>query len=64
MRSPRIKPYKGLNTFDDVFDFVPVEACAKAMHTTPEQVIKLVKSGALRHTGGYEQLLVEPVIVV
>ena len=47
MRSPRIKPYKGLNTFDDVFDFVPVEACAKAMDTTPEQVIKLVKSGAL-----------------
>jgi len=63
-RRPHIRPYPGLRTFDDLYNFVPVEPCAKAMNITPEQVVKLVKSGVLRHTGGFGTMLVEPVCLV
>ncbi len=59
-----VKPYRGLATFDDVWDYVSVTECARRMSITPEQVVALVKSGALRHLGGAGSLWVEPAVLV
>jgi hypothetical protein len=60
-----VKAYRSpFSRYEDVFAYVPVEECAKRMQITPKQVVKLVKSGALRHTGGFGVMLVEPAVLV
>jgi hypothetical protein len=62
----RVAPYRGLGGFadDDLFDYVPVADAAKRMNVTPEQVVELVRTGALRYSGGFGQLLVQPALLV
>ncbi len=61
MGGPRIAPYRGIGLDqDDLADFVEPAECAARMGITVAEVIRLVRRGALRHSGG----LIQPALLV
>jgi excisionase family DNA binding protein len=51
-----------LDLFDD-HEFLPVDECAERLGVSEDRVRQLVRSGALRTTYLWGQLMVEPAIV-